>query len=107
MAPHQPPDRVGPSKIARWIDIEGGIRYIPYMTTTLFLNGRSQAVRIPKELRFEGTEVSIRRLGDGVLIEPVKDAAWPRGYFESIRISDPGFERPAQGELPPLPDFGA
>jgi antitoxin VapB len=42
------------------------------MTTTLFTNGRSQAVRIPKELRFEGREVSIRRIGDGVLLMPVK-----------------------------------
>ena len=80
---------------------------MPYMTTTtLFLNGRSQAVRIPKELRFEGTEVSIRRLGDGVLLEPVKDATWPAGYFESIHISDPELNRPSQGELPALPDFG-
>jgi len=46
--------------------------YRPAMTTTLFTNGRSQAVRIPKELRFEGREVSIRRLGDGVLLVPVK-----------------------------------
>lgn len=77
------------------------------MTTTIFLNGRSQAVRIPKELRFEGKEVSIRRLGDGVLLEPVKELAWPAGYFESIRIDDEAFGRPEQGELPPLADFGS
>jgi antitoxin VapB len=77
------------------------------MTTTVFLNGRSQAVRIPKELRFEGKEVSIRRLGDGVLLEPVKDKDWPPGYFESIRIDDESFARPDQGELPPSADFEA
>jgi antitoxin VapB len=77
------------------------------MTTTIFLNGRSQAIRIPKELRFEGKEVSIRRLGDGVLLEPVKAAAWPPGYFESIRIDDEAFVRPDQGDLPPVADFGA
>jgi antitoxin VapB len=76
------------------------------MTTTLFLNGRSQAVRIPKELRFEGSEVSIRRLGDGVLLEPVKESTWPAGYFESIRIDDDAFARPDQGALPPVVDFG-
>jgi len=76
------------------------------MTTTLFLNGRSQAVRIPKELRFEGSEVSIRRLGDGVLLEPVKEFTWPEGYFESIRIDDDAFVRPEQGGLPPIADFG-
>lgn len=71
------------------------------MTTTLFANGRSQAVRIPKELRFEGKEVSIRRLGDGVLLLPVKSTTWPEGFFESIRIDDSSFTRPDQGELPP------
>ena len=75
------------------------------MTTTLFLNGRSQAVRIPKELRFEGSEVSIRRLGDGVLLEPVKAPTWPEGYFENIRIDDDAFGRPEQGALPPVVDF--
>lgn len=30
-------------------------------TAKLFKNGRSQAVRLPKEFRFEGTEVAIRR----------------------------------------------
>jgi antitoxin VapB len=77
------------------------------MKTTIFLNGRSQAVRIPKEFRFEGKEVSIRRLGNGVLLEPVKDTAWPPGYFDSIRIDDETFIRPDQGELPPPADFGA
>ena len=75
------------------------------MTTTLFINGRSQAVRIPKELRFEGKEVSIRRLGDGVLLVPVKASTWPEGFFESIRIDDANFSRPDQGELPPIVEF--
>jgi antitoxin VapB len=39
-------------------------------TAKLFRNGRSQAVRLPKEFRFEGTEVRIRRVGNGVLLEP-------------------------------------
>ncbi len=75
------------------------------MTTTLFINGRSQAVRIPKELRFEGKEVSIRRLGDGVLLVPVKASTWPEGFFESIHIDDANFTRPDQGELPPVAEF--
>ena len=40
-------------------------------TAKLFDNGRSQAVRLPKEFRFSGTEVSIRRVENGVLIEPI------------------------------------
>ncbi len=77
------------------------------MTTTLFMNGRSQAVRIPKELRFDGKEVSIRRLGDGVLLVPVKASTWPDGFFENIRIDDANFTRPDQGELPSIADFTA
>jgi len=40
-------------------------------TAKLFRNGRSQAVRLPREFRFEGDEVRIRRVGEGVLLEPV------------------------------------
>ncbi len=75
------------------------------MTTTLFLNGRSQAVRLPKELRLPGKEVSIRRLGTGVLIEPITETTWPEGYFEAIRIKDESFVRPEQGTTPPSPSF--
>lgn len=38
----------------------------------LFKTGRSQAVRLPKEFRFKGKEVRIRRFGQGVLLEPMK-----------------------------------
>ena len=43
------------------------------MTTTakLFKNGRSQAVRLPREFRFEGERVRVRRAGRGVLVEPI------------------------------------
>jgi antitoxin VapB len=37
----------------------------------LFRNGRSQAVRLPREFRFEGNEVRVRRLAEGVLLEPL------------------------------------
>lgn len=76
------------------------------MTTTLFLNGRSQAVRIPKELRLKGKEVTIRRVGDGVLIEPLTAGEWPDRFFEAIRIDDEAFSRPEQGNTPPILTFG-
>ncbi len=38
----------------------------------LFQHGGSQAVRLPKAFRFEGTEVSVRRDGEAVILEPVK-----------------------------------
>ena len=34
----------------------------------LFLHGGSQAVRLPMEFRFEGTEVHVRRVGDEVVL---------------------------------------
>ena len=37
----------------------------------LFQNGRSQAVRLPKEFRFEGDRVRIRKVAQGVLLEPL------------------------------------
>jgi antitoxin VapB len=37
----------------------------------LFRNGRSQAVRLPREFRFEGDQVRIRRIDQGVLLEPL------------------------------------
>jgi antitoxin VapB len=37
----------------------------------LFQNGRSQAVRLPLEFRFPGTEVRVSRHGGGVLLEPI------------------------------------
>ncbi len=48
----------------------------------LFQNGRSQAVRLPKEFRFEGDRVRIRRVAQGVLLEPlIPDTA---RWFEEL-----------------------
>ena len=40
-------------------------------TAKLFKHGRSQAVRLPKEFRMPGTQVRVRRIGRGVLLEPI------------------------------------
>jgi antitoxin VapB len=54
-------------------------------TAKLFMHGRSQAVRLPKEFRFEGTEVRVSKVGDKVVLEPIEkkpfDAtAWRAGF---------------------------
>jgi antitoxin VapB len=41
-------------------------------TAKLFMHGRSQAVRLPKEFRFDGKEVRISKVGDRVILEPLK-----------------------------------
>lgn len=40
-------------------------------TAKLFRNGRSQAVRLPREFRFKGDVVRIRKVTGGVLLEPL------------------------------------
>lgn len=37
----------------------------------LFMHGRSQAVRLPKEFRLPGDRVRVRHVGSGVLLEPI------------------------------------
>ena len=44
-------------------------------TAKLFKNGESQAVRLPKEFRFEGTEVLIKRMGAAVVLLP-RSGCW-------------------------------
>lgn len=44
-------------------------------TAKIFENGRSQAVRLPKQYRFTGEEVFVQRVGMAVVLLP-KEAAW-------------------------------
>lgn len=44
-------------------------------TAKLFINGRSQAVRLPKEFRFSGNDVFIKKIGKMVVLLP-KDDPW-------------------------------
>ncbi len=56
----------------------------PSARAKVFTNGRSQAVRLPKEFRFEGKEVAIRKEGHAVVLEPVAKRKWPVGYWRRI-----------------------
>ena len=42
-------------------------------TAKIFMHGRSQAVRLPKEFRLPGKEVKVTRVGDAVLLEPIDE----------------------------------
>jgi len=58
----------------------------------LFRNGRSQAVRLPQEYRFQGDRVRVRRVPQGVLLEPL--ISDPKKWFEELdRFSEPLFPR--------------
>lgn len=63
----------------------------------LFTSGRSQAVRLPKALRFEGEEVIAKRFGNGVLLLPM-DNPWQL-MREALGEFEPGFE--LRREQPP------
>jgi antitoxin VapB len=71
-------------------------------TAKLFATGGSQAVRLPKEFRFEGSEVYVIQEGDRVVLIPKQKRGWPRGFFRTIRIRDSLFRRPPQPETPPV-----
>lgn len=59
----------------------------------LFQNGSSQAVRLPKEFRFKGDKVRIRRVGKSVVLEPLADD--PESWFAELKKvpADPEFMR--------------
>jgi len=66
----------------------------------LFKNGQSQAVRLPKEFRFEGTQVYIKRVGNAVLLLPEQDS-WQL-LFDSLGLFSDDFmesrDQPEQQE---------
>ena len=67
----------------------------------IFKHGRSQAVRLPKAFRLPGTEVRVRRIGKGVLLEPMEFdvEAW---FAELDRYRDIPFMEEGRNQ-PPMP----
>jgi antitoxin VapB len=59
-------------------------------TAKIFTSGRSQAVRLPKEYRFEGKEVIVRHFGSGVILLPC-DKPWDM-LEAALDEFEPGFE---------------
>jgi virulence-associated protein VagC len=70
-------------------------------TASVILEGGLQIVRLPKSVHLPAT-VFVRQEGDTVVLEPARLASWPRDFFDSVHITDPTFERPQQGQLPPV-----
>ncbi|WP_028312236.1 antitoxin [Derxia gummosa] len=74
-------------------------------TAKLFWSGRSQAVRLPKEFRIEGSEVRIRRHGAAVILEPIaNDWGWldALGGPLDAAVVQAATEQPAAEERPGL-----
>jgi antitoxin VapB len=70
-------------------------------TAKLFKSGRSQAVRLPKEFRFEGKEVRVNRHGRAVLLEPMQEEDWKSVF---AKIDALGVDFPEREEQPPYPE---
>ena len=59
------------------------------MTAKVFGNGRSQAVRLPKECRFADDEVLVNKIGDVVILVP-KTAKWD-SFMKAADMFSPDF----------------
>lgn len=71
----------------------------------IFMHGRSQAVRLPKEFRLPGKEVRVSRVGRGVLLEPIETDV--KEWLENLRRlaaeADEPFLPDGRPEQPPMP----
>ena len=74
-------------------------------TAKLFKNGNSQAVRLPKDFRFEGESVFVQRLGNSVVLIP-KDDPWKSLMDATERFTDDFMEERDQGEQPERESLG-
>ncbi len=76
-------------------------------TAKLFMHGRSQAVRLPKEFRLPGVEVRVSRMGDKVVLEPLTSHFDVKSWRESARELGAGdFLPEGRPEQPPMPKDG-
>lgn len=78
-------------------------------TAKVFQSGNSQAVRLPKEFRFDVDEVEVSREGDALILRPKPDATRPwaslraaidRGFSEDFGAQER--DQPEQQERPDL-----
>ena len=58
-------------------------------TAKVFMNGRSQALRLPKEFRFDTDEVYITKQGDNLIVSP-KKPTWD-DFFDTSSAFDDDF----------------
>ena len=84
--------------------------YIIYWENTMsakiakiFMNGRSQAVRLPKEYRFDTDEVYVSRQGQNIVISP-KRTSWD-DFFNSKPAFDDNFLNDRQESQPQEREF--
>ena len=69
-------------------------------TASLFRNGRNQAIRIPREFEFEGTEVTVRKEGTRLIIDPVKPKLSLIELLATFKVIEEEFPEIADLALP-------
>lgn len=72
-------------------------------TAKIFMNGRSQAVRLPKDCRFDCEEVFIQKQGDKVILS-AKQPGWDE-FFDSIPVFGDDFLVDREDAPPQERDF--
>ena len=68
-------------------------------TAKVFMSGRSQAVRIPKEFRFDSDEVTIRRSGASLVLTPARKRTWD-DFFKNHTCPDFELDRTIAQDMP-------
>ena len=71
-------------------------------TAKIFQNGQSQAIRLPKEYRFRGTKVYVKRMGNAVVLIPEFDSFQP--LVDSLDMFSDDFL--AERDQPPIQERG-
>lgn len=73
----------------------------------IFMHGRSQAVRLPKEFRLPGKEVRVRKDGSNLILEPVDEKFDVKAWFAELdRLRELAGEpfMPEGRQQPPMPE---
>lgn len=69
----------------------------------IFMNGRSQAVRLPKDFRFDCDEVYVRKQGEDIIISP-KKYSWD-DFFDQKSVFDDDYLQDREDAPPQERDF--
>jgi antitoxin VapB len=83
----------------------GGFSMSERFTAKLFPNGGSQAIRLPKECRFPGDEVTVIREGGRLIIEPTQPRRWSEKARRILFSGEDGQDFPDRDQ-PPMPNSG-
>ena len=72
---------------------------------SIFMNGRSQAVRLPQSCRFDPSvrSVQVRKIGHAVILEPVETAGWDPAYWAAVEAMPAMEEEVSQVDIT-MPD---